>query len=1025
MARPRAPWSVASPGGGCEETGAAGYLLPPPPPPNSTLASRCSSAAMEVGCLPVELWRVILAYLPLPDLGRCCQVCRAWRELILSLDNTRWRQLCLGCPECRHPNWPSQPHLEPPSWREALKQHALSARTWTRNGPELQSSACLFFFRRRKDRRVWHVGPGCEFETLRGVLGAVGPYDRVVLHPGVYEEQAEVTLKVPVELVGLGRLGEVALLVCMEQQCPTARLCNLVFMPPWFSTVVYKTSWGHIQLDNCNFEGAQLQIRGPGTCQARFCSFSQGSSAHLLGVVLSLLDSCDFSGSDTASVTVEGPPVSERNWACKHLAALAKTFPSDSLCSPKGPHAAPAGEPDPPRGIVNKEHARMEDWKTRTGGEAGCQGTLIEDGWSDGERSEGEEENRHGEGADNAEKELMWDYKIPCGHHGLSHLLRPRADGSLPLASSPDPPSATPQPLTLLQELEQDPDAALLWTSALGCILRRCLFRDGKGGVHVSNYGQVRLEDNIFRGLNYAVRCIQNSTIVMLRNEVCECRASGVFLRLSARGLIAENNIHSNGEAGLDIRKGANPTILCNRIHGGLRSGIVVLGNGKGSIRSNLIYNNKEAGVYILFSGNPVVSGNHIFQGQAAGIAINENGRGVITENVIRENQWGGVDIRRGGDPILRNNYICHGYSDGVVVGERGRGLIEGNHVYCNKGCGVWVMSSSLPQLLGNYILHNCMYGLAVFCRKDPGSVESREGSWPGQDGVGGDAGVGERRGVEGEGREGQENFNEEGELFAWESDLDSEDERHSARRSISVALVEGNCVSHNGAVGLYVKSSEALNVFANLVNGNRGLGVAVLQSSQLTRLVTNCVLKNSRGGVTVEKDCRVELRGNGVYDNGGHGVRFSGSGQIVENDVVGNTGYGIQVSASTDVKIVRNRVQPAQGCGIALLGPVKGAVHDNILFQGHPENKKTLLHMDPGNESCVLCNNSILRHNSSSTPAPAWILKNPPPRPLASSHPGLSSSQYPSRLGISMTARVGATVESGCHSGSMFCSIL
>lgn len=50
--------------------------------------------------------------------------------------------------------------------------------------------------------------------------------------------------------------------------------------------------------------------------------------------------------------------------------------------------------------------------------------------------------------------------------------------------------------------------------------------------------------------------------MVMLRNEVSGCRASGVFLRLSAQGLIAENNIHSNGEAGLDIRKGANPIIL-------------------------------------------------------------------------------------------------------------------------------------------------------------------------------------------------------------------------------------------------------------------------------------------------------------------------------------------------------------------------------------------------------------------------------------------------------------------------------
>lgn len=197
---------------------------------------------MEMGALPMELWRLILAYLPLADLGRCCQVCRAWRELVLSLDATRWRQLCLGCPECRHPNWPRQPNLEPPSWREALRQHALASRTWAQNVPELQSSACLTLFRRRKDRRVWRVGAGigCDFETLRGALTVAGPYDRVALQPGLYEEQAEVSLKVPVEIVGMGKLGDVALLVSFDQQCPTARLCNLVLMPAWFSPVVYK-----------------------------------------------------------------------------------------------------------------------------------------------------------------------------------------------------------------------------------------------------------------------------------------------------------------------------------------------------------------------------------------------------------------------------------------------------------------------------------------------------------------------------------------------------------------------------------------------------------------------------------------------------------------------------------------------------------------------------------------------------------------------------------------------------------------
>lgn len=47
------------------------------------------------------------------------------------------------------------------------------------------------------------------------------------------------------------------------------------------------------------------------------------------------------------------------------------------------------------------------------------------------------------------------------------------------------------------------------------------------------------------------------------------------------------------------------------------------------------------------------------------------------------------------------------------------------------------------------------------------------------------------------------------------------------------------------------------------------------------------------------------------------------------------------------------------------MLGPVRAFVHDNLLFQGHPGTKKTLLRMDPTNDSCVLRNNSILLHSN------------------------------------------------------------
>lgn len=171
------------------------------------------------------------------------------------------------------------------------------------------------------------------------------------------------------------------------------------------------------------------------------------------------------------------------------------------------------GARHPPGANVKNEHVNVDGWlhKARVG--AVCQGTVIEDCWSEGDCSDREEENSEGGGCDDAKNQLNQHYKIPCDNHGLSHLLKRRKDGSLPAGSSPDPTPAAPELLTLQQELDRDPQAQMLAASTLGCIVRRCLFREGKGGVHLSNYGQARLEGNIFRDLNYAVRCIQNSTV--------------------------------------------------------------------------------------------------------------------------------------------------------------------------------------------------------------------------------------------------------------------------------------------------------------------------------------------------------------------------------------------------------------------------------------------------------------------------------------------------------------------------------
>ncbi|NXG80431.1 FBX10 protein, partial [Baryphthengus martii] len=901
---------------------------------------------MEVGGLPVELWQLILSYLHLPDLGRCSLVSRAWYELVISLDKTRWRQLCLGCLEHRHPNWPNRPSVEPLSWREAFKQHYVASRTWTRNMQDLDSSNCLSLFRRRKGRRQLCVGAGGEFRSLWAALAAAGPYDRLVLLPGVHEEQDELQLRVPVEVVGQGRLGDVALLASIHQHCPTARLHNVVFMPSHFTSLLYKTTSGYVQFDNCNFESGQLQIHAPGTCQVKFCTFTQ-SSIHLYSVALCVLEHCEFTGSENASVTVEGCPSSDCNWACKHLAMLAKSSVASTL--EPGLGGCPMNKQDaqgqsllgPERtcGIVVREE--RSSFLSAAGAQALL--GLAQGDTAFGENLRASEEEKEHPALDssssdsdvhsNDEELAQAAHELPCRAHGLSHSLANVRDGRCQ-SSRLHTLRRDLQLKSLQLELQQNKEAQALASSLQGCVIRQCLFRDGKGGIFIYSRGQAKLEGSVFRNLTYAVRCIQNSQVVMLRNDIHHCKASGVFLRLSAGGLIADNNIHSNCEAGVDIRKGANPLVLCNKIHSGLRSGIVVVGNGKGIIRSNQIYGNKEAGIYILYNGNPAVSGNHIFQGLAAGVAVNENGRGQITGNVICENQWGGVDIRHGGDPVLRNNLISCGYSDGVVVGERGKGLIEGNAIYGNKGCGVWMTSSSLPHLVDNEISHNSIHGVAVFCCKDDAADHP-----PAQG--------------------GSESFQEEREGAGWDNDPDSDEDYLAAQRPISVALVEANSINHNGAAGLHIKSSKALNVIANVIHANVDGGMTVLRSSRLTRIANNSISCNGRGGVLVEAKCQVELRGNGIYENSSHGIVSKGEGVIAENDIIGNHSCGLQLLQAASMKVTKNRIQAFQDYGIALFDEAKGLVQGNLIFQGR--SKKSILRPISNAEDCIIQNNAFL----------------------------------------------------------------
>jgi len=287
-----------------------------------------------------------------------------------------------------------------------------------------------------------------------------------------------------------------------------------------------QTTSGYVQFDNCNFKGGQLQIHAPGTCQVRFCTFSQ-SSIHLRSVALCILENCEFTGSESATVTVEGCPSSDRNWACKHLAVLAKS------CTASVWEPSPAGCPvakwdgwgESLLGPVRTCEIVVGEERSSFLSAAGAQALLdsTEEDTESGEnlRAAREEEcpahNSNSSDTDlcsDDEEDAQAAHELPCQAHSLSHALADVTHSRLQSSRL----HALQRDLklkSLQQELQQDKEARSLASSLQGCIIRQCLFRDGKGGIFISSQGQAKLEGNIFRDLTYAVRCIQNSKVLL------------------------------------------------------------------------------------------------------------------------------------------------------------------------------------------------------------------------------------------------------------------------------------------------------------------------------------------------------------------------------------------------------------------------------------------------------------------------------------------------------------------------------
>ncbi|XP_069105742.1 F-box only protein 10-like [Argopecten irradians] len=1049
--------------------------------------------------LPYEIWRIILSYLSEDDLCRSSCVCKTWNDLIVSLDNTRWRELYLQCGDWKHPYWPLNTKSEPPSWKQAFKEQFMSTRFWIRTQREPDPATCLYVLKRRKERKIIHVGRGKEHATLKSALAVARDYDRIVVHPGIYDEQFEMSSKIPFELVGEGELGSVILVVCIEQIAITGRVSNLVFRAPWFTNFILKVRSGYLQVDNCILEDGMVYVQNPGTCHLKFCTLRH-ATVILQYVNASVIENCEFSQTDSAAITVEGYPREEKNWTYGYLmekivsaceisqtrrnpkgdpvptsafststAFTSNQKPSEKSCYSKTNSASfepsfggrsvsgsakfsqvhceftekPSSNVHLFRSLSNKEQLYLKESSSsdlvsytedltnveshRKNSKASsmdglynianpqpCTSNVVKesvlsaateaqsqvvpasqpntelpsepsaelladppaerpaeqpaeavvnhelrlnirrDSSDSGSRSplsmisgsdlfEGDDDSigQYESGSDHSLPGISTSSSdegpISDGESDFSsseesvimlsypeHQLPRSVSASCSFNADDDVVSISSQNESELIPIVHDDAMQKVLDEVRGCLIRHCRMSQCKGGAMVSLQAQAVISHCDLSSLGYGVRCIQNAKMVLINSEIHHSRTSGVFMRLAASGLIAGNDIHSNCEAGIDIRKNADPIVQSNRIHHGKRSGVVVLGSGRGHINNNEIYQNKEAGVYILYRGSPTFKGN--------------------------------------------------------------------------SGCGVWITAACQPMLHGNQINDNGDAGVTFVNKMDAAHEADMMDI-------------------------NRNDMHSRQSMDFWQF---ANDEKPLPRRPCQKATIEYNSIYHNGGRGVKVMFNDEVAIQCNAIHGNRGDGIFIDQNSDVL-VQDNSITCNCGNGIVTSKNGKVAIRGNGIFDNRDNGIWSQNEVDISTNDIIGNQRCAVLLQKNGAVSVQENRIQSLSDKAVNVSMVTKGCVQNNKIYK----SSHKAIEVSSGCK-CTVKDNSVVGKESNDKKCPEvmngesdidfWMLHDPGPRPHIEA-PSLINSLPANQ--VSTVTRVTVPSSGNCEEGSKLCVIL
>ncbi|EFC36189.1 histone deacetylase [Naegleria gruberi] len=191
--------------------------------------------------------------------------------------------------------------------------------------------------------------------------------------------------------------------------------------------------------------------------------------------------------------------------------------------------------------------------------------------------------------------------------------------------------------------------------------------------------------DNTMAGIEVSNEC----NIDIIENEIYKGGICGILIATKSRGTVEKNRIYENAYAGLELRN-SNPTIRNNQIYSNRQSGVSIKGKDIDNtliFQGNEILSNVYSGIEIRQGATPSIVGNRIFGCAKQGIIVVEQSNPIIEKNEITENS-DGIIVQKA-YATIKENKIINNSNMGVKVRQFEADIID-NEISANGSFAIY-----------------------------------------------------------------------------------------------------------------------------------------------------------------------------------------------------------------------------------------------------------------------------------------------------------------------------------------------